>query len=146
MYEYIYEIKDMLPSFDDKQLRKLKIPSFINLMNKLEDNCNDEIKRMIVNTIEELRVISKNILHDKSIYLKMLKTIKKQVRKEYGYIEKGTLKNEYLAMGIGFGLLFSALSIFDKTLIGIGLPLGFIIGSFAGTKKELAAQKEGKLY
>jgi hypothetical protein len=74
--------------------------------------------------------------------------LKKTVRNTYGYIESGTLQNEFMSMGIALGLVFGATFAFivNLALIDIGLAIGLAIGLIIGKERENKLEKEGKLY
>lgn len=147
MNEYIVRINQLENYFDDKKKKRLQLPSFVNLIAKLDDKNDIELEEKIKNTYKLLHDLSTNqTLKDKE-FIKSLNDIKKVSRQKFGLVQKGIIQSEYTGMGIAIGVaLGSGFLAINTAFIGIGLPIGLVIGAGLGSKKEKELEAKGLTY
>ena len=147
MNEYAVRIEQLRNYFDEKKLKRYKLQTFINLVNKLGEVDDSEINVLISNAFNLLQELSRDQEMKPREYLKAFSSLQKEVRKKYGYTEKDQVKNEMIGMGIALGVAFGGAFVgINPAFSGIGLPIGLAIGAAIGTTKEKEAEEAGKTY
>ncbi len=140
-------LERMKHKFSEKQLKRLQVESFNRLVDKLDDIENPDIDRAIANVISLLDTVYQEDGIKPPEYLRAYKEVKKDVRKTYGYVQKGTISSEYVGIGVSIGVAFgAAFTTINPAFIGIGIPIGIAIGAALGNQKESEAEKDGKVY
>jgi hypothetical protein len=147
LLNYDAEIKHITKDFDEKQLKKLKVNSLINLYVKLIDLENADVEKSMLDLKKILKNIEDKEPKQNRIYRKEFESLKKIVIKEFGFHQKGSIVENHIALGLVFGIAIGAsLTSFLASSSGIGLVLGMAIGSAIGTKKEKEEEIAGNLY
>jgi hypothetical protein len=147
MNEYVLKIENVTQRLDEKKKKKLQVKLFVRLCNKVEEEENIDINRMIQETFDLLQEYTQDESIKKSTYLKSFRELKKHVREELDFTPKGLLQEEMTGIGIAIGVAMgSAFVGINPALIGIGLPIGLAIGASIGKRKEDKAESEGKTY
>jgi len=147
MKSYKEKLNKIESSFSDKLKIKLKLETLRNLLNKIATNEDEQLNERLDRLFEELDEILKQDKPSLRTYLKKINDIKKYVKEKWGYVAKGTLVGEYMAMGMAIGLAMgTAFVSINPALISIGLPIGIAVGLSIGNHKENELEKEGKIY
>lgn len=147
MKAYINKISSFDFNTNQKKQKKLKIDLLISLLEKISDKKNDKVREYLDLMMKELSDIDKDELFDSKAYHKYFILLKKEVKDIYGYVPKGSVQEEYMAIGVGMGVAIgAALAISNVIFLAIGIPIGTAIGLTLGASKEKTLEKEGKLY
>lgn len=146
MNDYHTRITQITHLFDEKKIKKLQIDSFVRLCDKMGEE-NTEVNELLRETYSLLVEISNSEELKYKNFVKSLNNLKKIVRKNLGYTQKGAIQEEYTAIGIAIGVAIGAgFSSMNTALMGIGIPVGLAIGISIGKKKESEAEEAGKTY
>jgi hypothetical protein len=147
MTNYQEIINSYTIKLSEKLQKQLDTQLLIRLNVKLLDDQNENIELLLKETVDLLRTASSGDKASRSAYKKQFNKVKKAVRTEYGYIPKGTLVSEYMALGIAIGIGFgSAFIAINPAFMFIGLPIGVALGLSIGQNKEKETDSENKLY
>lgn len=140
------EILTATANFTDKQSKKYRTDILIRLQQKILDKSDTTVEQQLVQTIEYLFLAVEDPKQFRQ-YLRSFRALQKMVRTTFGYTEKGTLANEYIAIGTAIGVaLGSAFTTINVAFIGLGIPIGVAIGAAIGQQKEKEAETQGKIY
>ncbi|MTI49128.1 hypothetical protein [Sporosalibacterium faouarense] len=149
MLDLIDNIVIVEKKLGEKESRKLQIKTLKNLIKKAHKNNikDEELIMKIKKLSNDLRLISEGRKDLRKSYNKNFQSLKEEVKKNYGYVPKGTYIGIYLSIGValgsGIGVVFTSI---NPALISIGIGLGISIGVAIGSSKEKEAEKDGKLY
>lgn len=131
----------------EKQKQKLHLSTLRSLIKKTDSKDDKYLESLLADLFLELDKITAHQKPRLKPYLKQYANVKKYVKDTYGYVAKGTLVGEYMAIGMGIGLALGAgFSAINMALIAIGLPIGLAIGLSLGSQKEKDLEQDGKLY
>lgn len=146
MNDYHTRINQITHHFDEKKNKKLQTDIFLRLCQKVGEEDAD-ITTMINDTYSLLVELDNNADIKPKAYLKSFTVLKKTVKTKLGYTAKGSLQQEYTAVGIAVGTaLGSAFISLNTAFISLGLPIGLAIGVSIGKKKEKEAEENGNTY
>ncbi|HPD99594.1 MAG TPA: hypothetical protein PLB83_00025 [Bacillota bacterium] len=147
MTNYQEIINSYTNKLTEKLQKQLDLQLLVRLNEKLLEEQNENIELLLKETVDFLKIASSGDKAGRKAYKKQFNKLKKAVRTEYGYIPKGTLVGEYMALGIAIGIGFgSAFIAINPALMIIGLPIGVALGLSIGQNKEKEADSENKLY
>lgn len=147
MNTFIETLDKVEQRLSDKEKRKLYLDTLRRLVNKTSSKEDDELTRLLEELFESLKSESNTENSYRKAYLKQFNHVKKYVKDTWGFVAKGTVVGEHMALGVGLGLVFGAAFSFINTgFIAIGLPIGIAIGLSVGSHKESELEKDGKLY
>ena len=127
----------------DEERSKLKIHVLRNLIQKLEQDENEEIAADLEKLIQNIPKPGAN-WGARNEFRKSLKSIQKKVRMIFGYVQKGTLKNEASGKWMGAGLAIGVALGSGMENQGAGIPIGIAIGAGIGSSKGAAAEKKAE--
>jgi|LGOV01.1.fsa_nt_gb hypothetical protein len=142
------QIHSFISRLDEKQVKKMELNTLINLIDKFNNIDDVEVEgsfnilnKLIVNIINEENPSYKE-------YKSNFNTLKKLVRKNYGFVKKGTLNEESIGVGVAIGVAIGAglSSASNPAFMGVGIPIGIAIGAGIGSKREKEAEEKGLLY
>lgn len=140
------KINPIIENLDQKKNKKLQTDLFLRLCEKVGEE-DLEITAMVNDTFLLLTELSRSDTVKIKDYYKSLALLKKTARKKLGYIAKGSLQEEYMALGVGVGVAMGAAFVTtNPAFIGIFMPIGLAVGLAIGKKKEDEAEKSGKIY
>ena len=147
MEENINKLHYLEKDFNQKMQKRYQFDLFERLMRKLQNEHDEKVIEITSNMIYQLEQIKHDDKISSKRYHQLFREVKKHVKNTYGYVEKGSVQGEYMALGIGFGLAFgSVFTLVNTAFIGIGLPIGIAVGLAIGASKEKELEKENKLY
>lgn len=147
MHDTAIKIQQLAENFDEKQQKRFKVKTFVNLCNKLPEQADPNIKKLVEETYLLLEELNKDRTIKPKVYLKSFGQLQKRVRSELGLVEEGALRSEFMALGIAIGVALGASFVaLNPAFIAIGLPIGLAIGLAIGEQKEKQAAEEGKTY
>lgn len=147
MNAYIETLDRFEKRLSDKEKRKLHLETLRHLIHKTASKEDEELTRLLDDLFVSLKHISNADKKNTKAYLKQYDNVKKYVKDTWGFVAKGTVVGEYMAMGTGLGMLIGAgFSGINPALIAIGLPIGLAIGLSIGSQKEKDLEQDGKLY
>jgi hypothetical protein len=140
-------IQSIIDRHDEKHVKILKLNVLYNLIEKVEDKEDYELERQIVSIIKILNENTQLKGFYKKHYIKQHKALKSYVRKHFGYLAKGDLLTEHVALSTGAGVAIGAALVgINAGFIAIGVAVGVAIGVATGNSKEKAEQDKGNLY
>jgi hypothetical protein len=147
MQNFKEQLTSMTDNLTVNQKEKLKTYVLLNLLEKIENLEDEELEKDLSNLVQ-LLVNAENMSKlEIREYLRAFSSIKKTVRTKYHLIAKGELVSEYMAMGIGLGLIFGVVMMsINNAFIAIGLPIGVGAGLAYGSAKEKKEQEQGHIY
>jgi hypothetical protein len=133
--------------FDQKKQKKYGFDVLERLMKKVEDKNDAKVLELAGNLLYQLDLMRKDDSIKAKMYFKLFNELKKHVKTEYGFVPKGTVQGEYMAMGVALGVAFgAAFTTINTAFIGIGIPIGIAIGLAIGSSKEKELEEQDKLY
>ncbi len=142
------QVHSYISGLDEKQVKKMELNSLLNLIDMFNDISDVEVEgsfsklsKLIINIINEETPSYKEYKRDFNV-------LKKLVRKTYGFIKKGTLKEESIGAGVAIGVALGVAipSGGNVAFMSIGIPIGIAIGAGIGRKREKEAEEKGLLY
>lgn len=140
-------IQSIIEKRDDKWVKILKLDELSNLIEKVAEIDEFELDRQIVSILKLLNENNELKGFYKKHYKKQHQALKAYVRRQFGFLVKGALLKEHLALGIGAGVAIGAVfSGVNAGFIAVGLALGVAVGTLTGNKKEKAEEAKGNLY
>jgi len=144
---YKQELESIARSFTEKEFKKMKIQSLIDLSVKLEEQSDSEIESLLQEIKSMVYEATREERFDMKSYRKKVNSVKELVKAKFDFHERGTIKSQYLGIGIVFGSgIGAAFSSVMPSMIGAFSGLGIAFGVAIGTQKEKEAEKAGKLY
>ena len=147
MENYKQQLLNEISKREEKLVKKYQLEVFMNLIEKVKDKEDDELNRQIeylLTTLSKFEVMPRTY---ERFYKRGFSALKSYVRKTFGYVAKGTIAGEHMALGVGIGIVFGALlSGVNAGFIGIGLALGAGLGIATGQSKEKEEEKNGNTY
>jgi hypothetical protein len=147
MNNYQEIINSYYEKLDLKKQKQLNPKLLLRLNEKILQHDNEDIEILLKETVDFLKSASDGDKTSVTNYKKHFSKLTKIVRKTYGYVAKGTIVGEYMAMGIALGVAFGAAFIaINPALMVIGLPIGIALGLSLGQNKEKEAEKDDLLY
>lgn len=130
-----------------KERQKLHLETLENLLEIMKDKEDEGFDSRLDELFNILKEIHDKDKQDFKTYHKTFNALKKYVKDRWGFVPRGTVVGEYMAMGVGFGLAIgAAFTAINTAFIAIGLPIGIAVGLSLGSHKERELEKEGKLY
>ncbi|MBI9010555.1 MAG: hypothetical protein JEZ05_11080 [Tenericutes bacterium] len=141
------KMNPIIEHFDEKENKRFQTDLFFRLCEKVGED-DIEITTLVDDTFLLLSELSKVSEKEKlKAYYKTLALLKKKTKEKFGYIEKGSLQAEYMALGVGVGVALGAAFVTtNPAFIGIFMPIGLAVGLAIGKKKEDEAEKQEKTY
>lgn len=147
MEENLNKLNYLRSHFDEKTQKKYGFDVLERLMKKLEDKHNPKVLELLGNILYQLDLMRKDSTIKKKIYHQLFNELKKYVKTEYGYVPKGSVQEEYMAIGIALGVAFgAAFMTINTAFIGLGIPIGLAVGLSVGNKKEKEFEEQNKTY
>lgn len=147
MQKYSLKVLEIFEKMDKKQRLKLQVQSFLNLLQKLKDNKDDEIRKQVALVVTHLSNFNNEATFKSKLYLKDFTSLKNLVKDKNGFIQKGELVNQSAAIGIAIGTAVGAgLMFVNSIFIAVGVAIGIAIGTVIGTDKEKELEKQDKIY
>jgi len=147
MDDYISKVQRFSDSLTEIQNSNFQINTLLNLLHKIRDISKDELDLMITDLI---RLIPQNDDIDsfqRGDFLRDFVSLKRFVRKTYGFVAKGDLITESMGIGVAIGVAIGAgLMTVSAGLMGAGIALGVGIGLAIGTKREKQEEDKGNVY
>jgi hypothetical protein len=132
---------------DDRSDKTLGISSLIALSVKLDGKTDDTVSTMFEELLRHLKAYPWTTRQERRNYTKQRRDLERHVKTTYGYVPSGSVRGEYMALGIAFGLMIgTALVAINPTFLAIGLPIGLAVGLSLGAKKEEQLEQEDRLY
>ena len=112
-----------------------------NLPESLVNTINEKIRKL-----NELEGSEKELLKQ---YMKFQHDVLRLIKEETGIVKKGHYIHMWTALGmsvfgIPLGIAFSS-AFGNMAFLGVGLPMGLVIGAGVGAKKDKVAAAEGKV-
>ncbi|MEM9328461.1 MAG: hypothetical protein AAGA85_22525 [Bacteroidota bacterium] len=142
------ELENRAKDIDDGDKKKLKIDLLGRLIDKLENDEHSEIEQGFASLVQQLSRSPINRATQKS-FRKSLRSIQKQAKTAFGYVEKGSVVGSSMALGVALGVSLG-ITVFGSgepgSGIGIGVGVGIAIGVGLGSAKEKKLEKQGLLY
>ena len=138
---------------DSKNKKRIKIEVIGRLVQKLNRTDNNQIKINLEKLIEQVPNTPIEPRQARK-FLRKLKHIQKEIKKEFGYVQKESIQAWYNCWAIGFGTSIGAGfgSEFYKSP-SLEEGIGFVIGIMAavafttiGSRKEKRAEAAGLTY
>ena len=120
------------------------------LLAELETrNLPESLSHTINKKVEKLNDLKGSEKELYKSYMKFQHSILRLIKEETGIVKKGHYKHLWTALGmsvfgIPLGIAFSS-AVGNMAFLGVGLPIGLVIGGAVGTKKDKAAAAEGKV-
>jgi len=146
MKDYGQYLENIKESMDRKEIIHYNVSGMVRLGDKAKDLVDLRLENLFGQLVEflEERPLEKA---DYKKYKALIEEIKKHVKDKYGWLMKGDVTGQYMAMGVAFGLLLGAgFSAVNTAFIAIGLPIGIGLGVSLGVQKENALEDKGLLY
>jgi len=145
--KYIAEIERLVSELDEKRFKKLQIQTLLNLIRKISEKQNEEIDQMLSNIVLYLQDVNHIESFQRHAYERQFSALKKTVRNTYGYVAKGDIPNEKMAIGIGIGVAIGAgLMSVNSAFIGAGIAIGVAVGLSLGSAQEKKEEENGNIY
>ena len=141
--------ENLILIFDEKQAKKLQLPTLMRLINKLiEHNIEDEsITQNLSDLSSQLNDIHNGHTEVKRPYKKAAQKLISDAMKTHGLTAKGTYIGLYMAIGIAIGTgIGTAFSMANPSFIAIGSGAGIAFGVALGSSKEQKIDANGLLY
>jgi len=143
----IEQSNSLISQLDDKTKKKLQTQTLLNLMTKIKDNVHPEIEQLLLDVTTTIQGATELSSFQKNLYNKQLTLLKKTVKKEFGYIAKGDIIAERMAIGVGFGVAIGAgLMAVNAAFLGVGIAVGVALGLSIGTTQEKKEEEKGNIY
>ncbi len=147
MIDYRQMVQTIIDRFDEKQIKKLHLEVLLNLLNKVNDIDDSELEDKISRVVRILGDLESSGTLKSKEYQKSFAELTKHIRTKYGYVAKGDIQSESVALGIGIGVVFGTLLIsINAGFMAIGIAVGAGIGTAIGTRKEKAEYEKGNIY
>lgn len=147
MILFIEQIKSEVTGFTEKEKKNYKIDAAVRLFEKL---ALDQKQEWEIDFNGLIKILIEKEMTDKQIlksFRKRYNALATEVRKKYGYVEKGYLQGNAMALGIGVGVAIgSAFITVNSAFIGVGIALGVAVGLAIGSKQEQDAKTQGKQF
>lgn len=144
---YKQEMESLARNLTEKEYKKMKIQSLINLSIKLEELTDQEVESLLQEVKNLVHESSRKEQIDMKSYRKKVKSVKDLGVKKFDFHERGTIKSQYVGIGIVFGSGIGAAFVSVlPSMIGAFSGIGIAIGAAIGTLKEKEAEEAGKLY
>ncbi len=144
------ELETNLRDINEEDRKGLKVDVLQRLIKKLEKDEDSDIAQDLERLIQDLPGSPIDRMRRKACR-KSLRAIQKKVKKAFGYVERGTLKDGYmgawLAIGIALGAgIDSGAGEGSGSGVGIGIIAGLLIGISVGRAEEKKAERKGLVY
>lgn len=132
--------------------KKNTLKAFLNLEKTLialrEIDLSEASIIKINNKVKELNSFSESESKFRKKLAIQKHNIIEFIRKKHGLVPQKYYQNQWFVLGmsifgIPIGSLFS-LTVSNISFLGVGLPMGMLIGSMIGKQKDEKAKKEGK--
>ena len=112
-------------------------------------NLPESLSNTINEKVEKLNLLKGSEKELYKAYIKFQHSILRLIKEETGIVKKGHYKHMWTALGMSaFGIPLGAsfgLILGNMGFLGIGFPIGMVIGAAVGTKKDKEAAAEGKV-
>jgi hypothetical protein len=132
--------------YDPKQAKKHHIPLLVRLDEKLSDTRNPEVDEAFEAVLFNLERVDLDRLNYKA-YFKSVSYLKKVVKDELDFVEKGSIQAKYSSFGVIFGVVLGTIMMsVNPAFLGMYIAIGVAIGSGTGSSKEKEAVKAGRVY
>lgn len=147
MIDILNRLSEVKTKLNDLEQSKYSVDVLIRLCEKLKYIDHNGVMEQLSTIVSSLEMISNGDFKNVKIYLRQFNVLKKSLRSDYELFEEGSIRNEYMALGLVFGVAFgSVFSFINIAFIGIGLPIGLAVGVGIGASKERELKEQGKLY
>lgn len=147
MNRHIDEINALVSQLDDKTIKKLQVETLLNLMTKIKDKVHPEIDQLVLDVTTTINGAKDLSSFQKNLYFKQFTVLKKTVKNEFGYVAKGDIVANTMAIGIGIGVAIGAgLMAVNPAFLGVGIAVGVALGLSIGTTQEKKEEEKGNIY
>jgi len=154
----IVDVRGFARDLDDKQIKKLNIEQFRNLLAALTDKKlidETEAAKSVQLLVEEVYDDLSGLLRSRDMdkvafkaYKKLYAKLKLKVKEAFNLEPIGSIQSQYMAIGIAIGtsigVAISAAT--NPGMMSIGIAVGVAIGAAIGRQKEKEAKEEGRLF
>ena len=145
----LYRLKNR-PALQQEGKAFKKQEKLNTLLAELETrNLPESLSNTINKKVEKLNDLEGSEKELYKAYIKFQHSMIRLLKEEIGIVKKGHYKQMWTALGmsvfgvplgVGFGTALG-----NMGFLGIGFPIGMVIGAAVGTKKDKAAAAEGKV-
>lgn len=140
------QVLQLTNNLNIKKKKKLRISLLLRLLEKTKDKTDKEFKESVSDLVKLLNDVI-NEGYNKKTFLKNLWTLKENVRKKYGFFDKGELMGETIGISVAIGLAVGAgLMTLESTFIAIGISIGAGVGVAVGANRERKESDKGNIY
>lgn len=147
METFADKIKTAVSHISEKEKKNYKIDSSIRLYEKLALTKKNDFGKdfdELLAIIRDSETLEKQKL---KLYRKRFNKLAADVRKNYGFTEKGYIQGTAMGLGVGIGVAVgAALQTINIAFIGAGIAVGVAVGLAIGAKQEKDAELKGKVY
>lgn len=141
------ELELVSNGFTDKEVKKMRIKSLLNLSEKLLNYEDGDIEPMMYKIKDMINDYTRDDDFDFKHYKKAVTEVKQRVQSKFDLRERGTVSSQYvgigIALGTGIGVAFISI---NPAMMSIFSALGIVFGSSIGRQKESEYDKNNKLY
>ncbi|MCD4826362.1 MAG: hypothetical protein K8Q99_01120 [Acholeplasmataceae bacterium] len=146
MDKSVNKIKELTGNLSVKQNEKLHINSLLSLFEKIANIKDEELEKITAQIADSLETVNESSF-DVSNYKKSFEFLRRYVKQKHGFIAKGELIGQAMAIGSGLGVAIGAgLMTINTICLAIGIPIGISIGVTIGALQEQKAKEKGLLY